>query len=115
MSIEEVEIDFKLIGERIKEARKKKGWSQEKMSEEIEVSVVYLSRIERGYSRISLRRLVHISKVLDITIETLISGVETTSENYLDKELYNVLIKCTPEKQKLIYNLAKIVSGVKFI
>ena len=34
---------------------------------------------------------------------------------YLDKELYNILINCTPDKQKLIYNIAKIVSGSNFV
>lgn len=109
-----MEIDYKIIGERIKEARRKKGWSQEKLSEEIDVAVPYISRIERG-CQVNLKRLAQISKVLDVPIEKLIGGAATEAENYLDKELYEVLVKCTPAKQKLIYNIAKIVSGAKFV
>lgn len=109
-----MEIDYKLIGERVREARKSKGWSQEKLSEEIDVGVAYLSRIERGH-QVNLKRLAQIGKVLDIPIEKLISGTIVDSDNYLDRELYEILIKCAPEKQRLIYNIAKIVSGIKFI
>ena len=33
----------------------------------------------------------------------------------VDKEFYDLLKQCSKEKQKLIYNIAKIVVGVKFI
>lgn len=108
-------IDYELIGRRIKEARRKKGWSQEKLSEEIDVAVAYLSRIETGTAQINLKRLIQISQALEEPIEKLISGTIPTEENYLDKDLYDILIKCTPAKQKLIYNIAKIVSGSNFV
>ena len=47
MEIVEANIDYKLIGQRIKEARMKKNWSQEKLSEAIDVAVAFLSRAER--------------------------------------------------------------------
>lgn len=109
-----MEIDYKIIGQRIKDARKNKGFFQEQLAEMLDVTVPYISRIERG-KQINLKRLAQISKVLDVSIEYLISGVATQSKNYLDKDLYEVLLQCTPEKQKLIYNIAKIVSGVKFV
>ncbi len=48
----ENEIDYSLIGDRIRQARKEKGWSQEKLSEEIDVATAFLSRVERGHSQI---------------------------------------------------------------
>lgn len=108
-------IDYALIGERIREARKKKGWSQEKLSEEIDLATAFLSRVERGRSQINLKRLAQISQVLDISLESLITGVNTKSDKYLDKDLYNILINCTPDKQRLIYNIAKIVSGANLV
>lgn len=110
-----MKIDYGIIGERIREARRKKGWSQERLSEEIDVAVAYISRIERGSSQVNLNRLAQISKVLDISIEYLIGGASTEAPNYLDKDLYDTLLNCTPEKQRLIYNIAKIVSNAKFV
>lgn len=111
----EKDIDYSLIGERIREARKKKGWSQEKLSEEIDIATAFLSRVETGHSQINLKRLAQISRALDVPMESLITGVDTSSERYLDKELYEILINCTPEQQKLIYSIAKIVSGSDFM
>lgn len=110
-----MDIDYKVIGERIKEVRREKGWSQERLSEEIDVTTVYISRVERGSAQINLKRLAQISKALDTSMEYLIEGTVTDATNYLDKELYETLLTCTPAKQRLIYNIAKIVSSAKFV
>lgn len=101
-------IDYFLIGERIKEARKKKGWSQEKLAEEIDVAVTFISRAERGHG-INLKRLAQISEKLEVPLEYLVSGVTIKAENYLTKELGEIIAKCNPEKQRLIYNIAKTI------
>ena len=109
-----MDIDYKIIGQRIREERKKKGWSQEQLSEAIDVTTVYISRIERGSSQVNLKRLAQISRVLNTSLEYLIEGTVTNVPNYLDKELYKTLINCSPAKQRLIYNIAQIVSNSKF-
>lgn len=108
-------VDFKLIGQRIKEARIKKGWSQEKLAETIKVATAFLSRVERGGTSINLNRLAQISEALDVPIEELITGVVKEDNKYLDKEFSDLLKQCSKDKQKLIYNIAKIVAGVNFV
>ena len=108
-----MDIDFELIGERIRNERKKRGLTQEDLSYQIDMSVVYLSRIERGTSSINLKRLAQISTVLDVPLEKFITGVNTYSGHYLDKDLYSILTQCSPTKQRLIYNIAKIVLSSK--
>lgn len=111
----DVTIDYKLIGERIREIRKEIGMTQEALSEKIDVTIAFMSRIERGATQINLKRLAQIADVLNVPIEKIITGTTTKSDNYLDKDLYNILIRCTPEKQRLIYNIAKIVSVSNFV
>ena len=108
-------LDYTIIGERLKKARLEKNLTQEQLAEQIDVSIAFLSRVERGHSQINLKRLAQISKALDVPLEKLVTGTDTSSDKYLDKELYNILINCTPDKQKLIYNIAKIVSGSDFV
>lgn len=110
-----MDVDYEIIGQRVREARKSRGWSQEKLSEEIDVTTVYISRIERGTSKINLKRLAQISRVLNTSLEFLVGGSRTDAPNYLDKELYETLLTCTPAKQRLIYNIAQIVSNAKFV
>lgn len=115
MEMIDANVDFKLIGQRIREARAKKGWSQEKLSETIDVATAYLSRVERGGTAINLKRLGQISIALDVPMEELITGVVKEDYRYLNKEFDDLLKQCSKDKQRLIYNIAKIVVGVKFV
>ena len=108
-------VDYKLIGQRIKKARIVKNWSQEKLAESMDVAVAFISKIERGGSSINLKRLAQISVALNVPIEEFITGVVKEKENYLMKEFSDILKQCSKDKQKLIYNIAKIVADVKFI
>lgn len=110
-----MDIDYKIIGQRIRDARKQKGWSQERLSEKIDVTTVFISRVERGSSQVNLKRLAQIGKALGLTLEYLLGGTATEAPNYLDRELYETLINCTPAKQRLIYNIAQIVSKSNFV
>ena len=60
-------LDYNVIGARIKQARLAKNLTQEELSEQIDISVAFLSRVERGNSRINLKRLNQICKILDVS------------------------------------------------
>ena len=47
-------LNFNIIGTRLKQARLNKKITQEKLAEMIDVSVTYISRIERGSTNINL-------------------------------------------------------------
>ena len=48
-------LDYNIIGERLKKARVEKNMTQEKLAEQLDVSIAFLSRIERGSSHINLK------------------------------------------------------------
>ncbi len=102
-------LDYSVIGSRIKHARLAKNLTQEDLSEQLDVSVAFLSRIERGSSHVNLKRLTQICKILDVSEGYILSGASNNSENYLDREFADLLKKCSPEKQKMIYNVAKTI------
>ena len=60
-------LDYNIIGQRIKQARLAKNYTQEELSEKIDVSVAFLSRVERGNSHINLKRLTQICNLLDVS------------------------------------------------
>ena len=53
-------LDYTIIGERLKKARLEKNLTQEQLAEQIDVSIAFLSRVERGSSHINLKRLTQI-------------------------------------------------------
>ena len=103
-------LDYNVIGSRIKQARLAKNYTQEDLAEKIDISVAFLSRVERGNSRINLKRLNQICSLLDVSEGYVLNGASSNSENYLDQEFAELIKSCSPEKQKLIYNVAKVIA-----
>ena len=103
-------LDYTVIGQRIKQARLAKNYTQEDLAEKIDISVEFLSRVERGNSHINLKRLNQLCGLLDVSEGYVLNGASSSSKNYLDQEFAELLKNCTPEKQKLIYNVAKVIA-----
>ena len=106
-------IDYNVIGERIKKVRKNKELTQEQLAEKMDVSIAFLSRIERGSSQINLKRLTQICEILDVSEGEILNGVSNKSNKYLDFEFANLLKDCSSEQQKLIYDIAKVIANQK--
>lgn len=104
-------LDYSIIGERLKEARIKKGYTQEQLSEKIDVSVAFLSRVERGDTKINLTRLNELCELLGVSQGYILDGSSSTSTNYLNNDFHNLLKNCPPEKTKLIYDISKIIAN----
>lgn len=64
-------IDYAALGERIRLARKRKGLSQEKLSEICAVSAAHIGHIERGTRIPSLETLFKISTELNVSMDYL--------------------------------------------
>ena len=103
-------IDYSVIGSRIKEARLSKNLTQEELADQIDISVAFLSRVERGNSHINLKRLNQICGLLDVSEGYILNGAANNSKNYLEHEVAELLKKVSPKKQKLIYNVAKAIA-----
>ena len=102
-------LDYSIIGERLKKARIAKGYTQEQLAEKIDVSVAFLSRVERGNTKLNLNRLNQLCDLLEISEGDILTGVGNTSNNYLNEEFANLLKNCPPHKIKLIYDIAKVI------
>lgn len=103
-------LDYNIIGERLKKARIDKNMTQEKLAEQIDVSVAFLSRVERETSHINLKRLTQICEILGVSEGSILNGVSSNSDNYLASEFNNILNSVSSDKQKLIYKIAKVIS-----
>lgn len=103
-------LDYIIIGERLKRARLAKGLTQEKLAEKMDVSVAFLSRVECGSTHLNLNRLGQLCALLDISEGKILNGTSSGDSTYIQKDLALLLKKCSPEKQKLIYNIAKVIA-----
>src|SRR5229473_1018476 len=68
------------LGQRVRELRKKKGFSQEAFADVTGVHRTWMGAVERGERNLSFHNLVLISKALGITLSQLLSGLEKRAE-----------------------------------
>lgn len=100
-------IDYKVLGKRIKEQRVLKGTTQEHFAEHLDVSVGYISQMERGITKISLDRLATVSDYLDCEMSYLLEGVNSGSNDYLDKDFNNLYRRLSAYEKKVLTSLVK--------
>ena len=106
-------VDFKLIGTRIKSVRKEKGRTQEWLAEKIDVTVGYISQIERGITKINLETLGEIGAVLETDIAYFLSGVSTEQELYLKNELHQKFEMLSERDKKIVNEIIETMINVK--
>lgn len=102
-------LDYSIIGERIRKSRIEKKLTQENLAEKLNVSVAFISRIERGSTHLNLTRLSEICALLDVDEGTILNGTSIDSKNYLSGEFYVLLKNTSTETQRLIYDIAKLI------
>lgn len=107
--------DYSVIGRRIKNTRLEQNLKQEELADKLDVSVAFISRVERGTSKINLKRLTEIAEVLNVSPAYLLTGSNTVSKDYLKEDFRLILEKCTPEQQKLIYQISELVSRTNLV
>ena len=92
----------KIIGKKIQEFRKKKGMTQEELSEIIEISPHYLSALERGVYNIKLETLVKILNTLDCSADEVFCDVVNKSYEVTSNKLSDLLESLPREEQNKI-------------
>lgn len=101
-----MQINYEIIGVRVKEARLKNNISQAGLAERIDMSVSYISRIETAKKQASLEALVRIANVLGVTVDHLLGGNQTYDLVECLADLISLLEGCTLYEKRLILDIA---------
>jgi XRE family transcriptional regulator, regulator of sulfur utilization len=70
-----------LVGNRVRELRKKKGWSQEELAFEAGVHYTFVGKVERGESNLSLESVVKMTRALSVSLEEFFGTIEPNLSN----------------------------------
>ncbi|MCI5623668.1 MULTISPECIES: helix-turn-helix domain-containing protein [Anaerostipes] len=101
-----MEIDYKALGARIREIRQKKGLTQEYVAEKAEISVTHMSNIENASKTLSLKLLVIIAGVLEVTVDQLLvdSYPREKRQDVFFKEMEVMLEQCNAGERRVVIN-----------
>ena len=100
--------DKEIIGKKIRQIRLEKGFSQEELSEKIDISPRHMCTIENGNSFPSLETFVKISKILDIDINSFFN-LCPDNDNKLRNEIYDLIQISTQNELNLIKDIIKSI------
>lgn len=105
-----MQIDYRLIGSRVKQRRKALNLTQEKLAEKLSVSVGYVSQVERGITKISLDLLGEISDILGCDIAELVTDSSVKSNGYLVNEISEKISVLDENERQIIFGIIDLMN-----
>ena len=88
------ELDYIKIGQRIRQARKEKGWQQSELAYRAGLNNSYISHIETGQTKLALPTLVKIANALAVSIDELLCDSLERAHHVYDKRIAQELEDC---------------------
>lgn len=108
-------MDFSNIGNMIHQIRVEKNLTVEELAKKLNTSVEFVNDIESGIFDAELLKVIDLCDFFNISIYEVLNKKNENKINYIDKNLYESILKCNMEKQKLIYNIVKSLENNKII
>ena len=109
--------DFRMFGDIFKELRNKKGLSQEKIAEDLDVSPALVSKWENHSSTPGPEMLVYISDYFNVSVDYLVgkSKYQNLENNKTDieKEIIDNISDLNDNEKTMLLNIAKIMNDKK--
>lgn len=104
-------IDYKILGNRIKATREAKNLTQEKLAELTGLSNNYISNIERNRSIPSLETLVKLCNSLDVTPDSLLFDnlSNYSSREYIRDDIAKLLAKLNNKNMRMVTKFIELL------
>lgn len=105
-----IELNYQLVGKRLRAIRKKRGLTQERLAEVAGISPQHCSGIETGRAKVSLPALVQLCNALDTTLDAvLLDSLPTAAKPGLLREVEAVFADATADEMYLMLSQAKSI------
>lgn len=104
-------VDYKAIGNRVKNARMEAGFSQELLAEKASISLAHLRNIENGTAHINLKTIFKLAVALNTTPDNILCDNLTHTQTKFERELFTLLRQFNEDEICfLIQEIAKILA-----
>lgn len=96
---------YKMLGTRVREVRKNKGYTQSELAEMIEYSVQHISHVETGSTKLSVELLVCIANALEVSLDELLRD----SLKYSSMNIQVPIDASSIKEKNFILNIIKVL------
>ena len=102
-------MDYKRLGERIREERRRLNLTQAQLAEDIDISDTYMGAIERGERSLTLDTLVRLVNRLGVTIDYLLSDSVTDTDSNIMEQFKQIIDHQPLERKQLAVNVLRTI------
>ncbi len=105
-------LNYDALGQRIREIRKVKGWTQAQLAESSGIEPSNISHIERAATKLSLQTLVSIANALEVSIDELMYDSINKNAYISRSKISDLLSDCTDKELCIITDIicaAKVI------
>ena len=88
------ELNYEMIGKRIRAERIKKGWQQAELAFRSDVTSAHLSHIETGKTKLALPTIVKTANTLSVSVDELLCDSLEQVKPVYDKKIAEELADC---------------------
>lgn len=93
-------MDKSALGQKVRNARQKKGYTQHALAEMANIGSVYLGEIERGLKMPSLNIFIKLIEALGVSADCILRDELTSGKEYIYDEITQKLTNLTPKQRK---------------
>ena len=102
-------MDYKRLGERIREERLRLHLTQAQLAEAIDISDTYMGSIERGERSLTLDTLVRLVNRLGVTVDYLLADSVADSDTNIMEQFKQIIDNQPMERKQMAINVLRTI------
>ena len=102
-------MDYKRLGTRIREERKRLNLTQAQLAEDIDISDTYMGAIERGERSLTLDTLVSLVNRLGVTVDYLLADSVSDSDTNIMEQFKQIVDGQPLERKQMAINVLRTI------
>lgn len=102
-------MDYKRLGERIREERLKRNLTQAQLAEAVDISDTYMGAIERGERSLTLDTLVRLVNRLGVTVDYLLIDSVTNNDENVVNQFRQIIDNQPAERKQMALGVLRVI------
>lgn len=102
-------MNYRDLGQRIREERLKLNLTQEKLAESIDISSSYMGQIERGDRSVTLETLVKLVNKLGVTIDYLLQDYTNANDDIFINQFKQLMYNRDSKQKQMALDVLKMM------
>ena len=102
-------MDYKKLGERIREERRRLNLTQAQLAEAVDISDTYMGAIERGERSLTLDTLVRLVNRLGVTVDYMLADSVTDNDSNIMEQFKQIIDGQPLERKQMAVNVLRAI------